>query len=77
MDEDRGLMSATEAAAYLGVTRQSMLGLAKRNGLGKRIGNAWVFTREELDTWVAKPRPQGGRPPKSFVRVPSPVALAR
>ncbi len=76
MSDEPRLLSTTEAAAYLGITRQSMHELAVRNQLGRRVGNAWAFTQAELDAWLAKPRPKGGRPPKNLVRTPGPVVLA-
>ena len=58
------LLSTQEAADYLGVTRQAVNALARRGGVGRQVGRAWVFTRAELDSWAGKPRPKGGRPPK-------------
>lgn len=75
MTQDEELLSTQEAAKYLGISRQSMHSIAVRNGIGRQIGRAFVFTKGELDAWVNKPRPQGGRPPKSYTRAPSPVAL--
>ncbi len=75
MDNEVKLLSMTEAAAYLGITRQSMHEIATRNGIGRRIGNAWAFTQAELDAWLDKPRPRGGRPPKSGVRATTPAVL--
>ena len=70
------LWSTQQAAEYLGVTRQSVHELAQRGQIGgRRVGRTWVFTKAELDAWLAKPRPKGGRPPKSFVRTPTPVVL--
>jgi len=57
-------LSATQAAEYLGITRQALHNLTKTGQVGTRIGHAWVFTEAELDAWVNKPRPNGGRPPK-------------
>ncbi len=74
MGEEK-LMSTQEAAAYLGITRQAMHALARRNNLGIRIGKVRAFRKQELDEWVAKARPLGGRPPKSFARTPTPVGL--
>lgn len=54
--------STTDAAKYLEITRQSMLALARRHNLGRRIGHGWVFTKTELDAWLAMPRTR--RPPK-------------
>lgn len=66
------LLSTLEAAAYLGISRQAMHALAKRNEIGRRIGRSFAFTRAELDEWLAKPRPQGGRPPKRAGQQPEP-----
>ena len=57
------LLTTTEAAAYLGVTRQAVHKLTKQ-GLGTRYGSVWMFTRWELDAWRDKPRPYGGARPK-------------
>ncbi len=61
---DQELWSTQQAADYLGVTRQAVNALAKRGEIGRQVGRAWVFTQAELDAWINKPRPQGGRPPK-------------
>ncbi len=58
------LLTMTEAAAYLGVTRQAVHKLTKQ-GVGTRYGSVWMFTPEELDAWRDKPRPYGGARPKS------------
>ncbi len=65
------LWSTQEAADYLGVTRQAINALARRGEVGRRVGRAWVFTQAELDAWINKPRPLGGRPPKQ--RAESPI----
>ena len=64
MRDDQELWSTNQAAEYLGVKRQSVHELAKRGEVGQQVGRAWVFTKAELDAWLAKPRPKGGRPPK-------------
>lgn len=74
MDQD--LWSTQQAADYLGVTRQAVHALASRGEIGQQVGRAWVFTRAELDAWLAKPRPQGGRPPKRVARPIARAALA-
>lgn len=75
--DDQQLWSTQQAAEYLCVTRQSVHELAKRGEIGRQVGRAWVFTRAELDAWLEKPRPKGGRPPKkSPLGTPSPVVLA-
>ena len=65
---DQELWSTQQAADYLGVTRQAVHALATRGEIGQRVGRAWVFKRIELDAWLSKPRPLGGRPPKSGAR---------
>ena len=75
MSED--LLTVTQAAEYLGMTRQAVHLLTKQ-GLGKRYGSMWLFTRGELDEYRARPRTHGGRPAgaKTNASTPSPVALA-
>ncbi len=58
------LLTSPQAAEYLGVTRQAVHLLTKQ-GIGKRYGAVWMFTRAELDAWLNKPRPHGGARPKS------------
>jgi excisionase family DNA binding protein len=70
---DQELWSTQQAAEYLEVTRQAVHALAQRGEIGRQVGRAWVFTRGELDAWLSKPRPLGGRPPK---RSASPQARA-
>ena len=62
------LMTTTQAAEYLGLTRQAIIALTKRRGLGRRYGTVWLFTKSELDAWRDHPRTKGGRPAKSAVR---------
>lgn len=75
------LLTATQAAEYLGVTRQAINLLTKRPhpGLGKRYGSVWLFTPAELDEWRNRPGLHRGRPPgsKIGVAIPSPVIAAR
>lgn len=60
------LLTATQAAEYLGMTRQGILRLTKDPpNLGKRYGFVWLFTKAELNAWRDRPRTQGGRPPGS------------
>ncbi len=58
------LLTTTQAAEYLGVTRQAIHKLT-RQGVGTRYGSVWMFTRGELDAWRDKPRPYGGARPKA------------
>ena len=54
-------LSASQAAAYLGVHRSRLYQLTKA-GLGRRIGGYWLYTKAELDTYTAAPKKKGGRP---------------
>ncbi len=58
------LLSATQAAAYLGISRARIYELLE-NGMiqGQIVAGRRVFTRQELDTWNANKKP--GRP-RSF-----------
>ena len=63
------VMTVSQAAAYLGMTRQTIAMAAKRGDIGTKIdaigtrtGWIYVFTRDELDAWNARPRHAGGRP---------------
>lgn len=70
------LWSTQQAANYLETTRQSVHELAQRGEIGRRVGRAWVFTKAEIDAWLDKPRPKGGRPPKkSDAAVMTPVRV--
>lgn len=62
-------LTVTQAAAYLGMTRQTIANAAKRGeigirreALGTRDGWIYVFSRAELDAWNSRPRHPGGRP---------------
>ena len=69
------LLTADQAAAYLGVTRQRVYTLAWSGTLGQRVGSTWLFTRHELDDWKAQPKSKGGRP-KSDAPLPTLVVGA-
>ena len=66
---DQTLLTVTQAAQRLGVTRQTIANAAKRGeigskreALGTRDGWIYVFTEDELDAWSKRPRHPGGRP---------------
>ena len=66
---DQTLLTVTQAAQRLGVTRQTIASAAKRGeigskceALGTRDGWIYVFTEDELDAWSRRPRHPGGRP---------------
>jgi len=70
------LLTLTQAADYLGVSRQHTHTLTKQ-GYGTRYGSVWMFTREELDHWRAKPKKgPGGRPPKAPAGTLAPASPA-
>lgn len=66
------LLTTSQAAEYLGITRQHAHSLTKQ-GYGTRYGSVWMFTREELDRWQVEPRKGPGGRPK---RVAEPLARA-
>ncbi len=66
MTENQDYMKATEAARYLGITRQRVYELADAGRLGTRIAGYWVFTKSELDAYRAeRAHNKGGRPKDS------------
>ncbi len=63
------LLTVTQAAKYLDMSRQAIANAAKqgqlgrkREALGTRDGWIYVFTRSELDAWKQRNRHPGGRP---------------
>ena len=62
---DDQLMSAVEAAAYLGITRQRVALLGAQGRIPRqRIGSFWVYARADLDAFKAQPKGRPGRPAK-------------
>jgi excisionase family DNA binding protein len=66
---EQQLLTVTQAAQRLGMTRQTIAHAAKRGeigakreALGTRDGWIYVFTEDELDAWKRRPRHPGGRP---------------
>lgn len=48
------MLSVTEAAALVGVTRQRILQMIKEGTLhGVKVGNSWALTRAEIDNMVS------------------------
>lgn len=74
-------LTATEAAKYLDVSRTTINNLTKQldpttgKPYGTRRGTVWLFTKAELDRWMATPRHGGGRP-KSTAGTPPTVLPA-
>ena len=57
------LLKASEAARYLGITRQRIYELAQAGRLGQRMAGYWVFTQAELEAYrVGRSQAVGGRP---------------
>lgn len=69
---DDELMSTSQAADYLGITRQHMHSLTK-HGLGRQYGKVWMFRKSELDAWETRPHKGPGGRPKSETVTPTPV----
>lgn len=56
-------LKASDAAQYLGVTRQRIYELAATGRLGARLAGYWVFTLAELDAYRDERQTnRGGRP---------------
>lgn len=71
-EEEDELMSTSQAAEYLGITRQHMHSLTKQ-GLGKQYGKLWMFRKRELDAWSARPHKGPGGRPKPETATMTPV----
>lgn len=70
------LLTAEQAAAYVGVSRPRIYALTKARKIeAMRFGTTWLYTRAELDRWKAAPKDRGGRP-KNLVLIPTPVIRA-
>jgi predicted DNA-binding transcriptional regulator AlpA len=55
------LLSMKEAATELGMTRQGVFRLSKEGEIGQKVGDAWIYTREEIEAYKNRPR-TAGRP---------------
>jgi len=75
---DEKLLTATEAAQILGVSRARVSLLAKQGRLGKQIAGRYnVFTHAELDAYKTQaPQNKGGKGKKSPAGTPSPAIPA-
>ncbi len=76
------LRTTTEAAAYLGVTRQTIANAAKRGEIGMKVdtpgtrdGWIYMFALAELDRWNARARHAGGRPKSEGAIMRAVIAL--
>ena len=73
--DDNKLLSAGEAAAYLGVTRQRLDELARANRITRRkVGRNYVYRRSDLDVFKAEGPGRPGRP-KEEPATSTPAAL--
>ena len=61
------LLNAQQAAVYLNMSRQRLYLLTEKGRIGRKMAGYWVFTKEELDSYLAeKPNAsKGGRPKKA------------
>lgn len=59
-DKDK-LYSGQEVAAMLGRQPVTIRSLARRKGIGQKVGNAWVYTEADIAA-IAAIDPRGGRP---------------
>lgn len=51
-------LNTEDAAKYLGISLSNLYSLAQQGRIpGNRVGKAWKFNREELDTWVRANKP--------------------
>jgi predicted DNA-binding transcriptional regulator AlpA len=58
------LLTTSEVAARLGIHRSRVLRLAKRYGIGQKLGpRAWVFTDADIAALRAHSTGKAGRPP--------------
>ncbi len=55
-------INATQAAAYLGLSRARIYQLTEAGKLGALVAGRYLYTRPELDTWAAAKK--NGRPKK-------------
>ena len=60
---EQELLTSSEAAAYLGVTRQRVDQLGQEGELPRqRMGHFWVYKKADLDRWNVEPNRRVGRP---------------
>ncbi len=65
MNDLNDVMTADQAAAYVGVSRQRIYALTKAGKLvPRRVGATHLYLRGDLDAWRATPKHPGGRPRK-------------
>ena len=58
-------MTAGEAMAYLGVSKQRLYELAEIGRIGRqRMGRFWLYNRRDVERYKNEPKSKGGRPKK-------------
>ncbi len=67
MDEEE--LTSSQAAEYVGMTRQALTIAAERGEIGRKVPvkgrkppYLWLFRKAELDDWKAREKNKGGRP---------------
>ena len=78
MEDSEGLMGATKAAEYLGVsvTRLNEIRITRKaagQDFGQKIADRWVYSRAELDAYKEERKHNKGGRPKSADLIPTPV----
>jgi excisionase family DNA binding protein len=62
---EEALMTAGEAASYLGVSVQRVDRLGATGRLTRRrVGRFWIYSRASVEAWKRAPKSKGGRPRK-------------
>jgi excisionase family DNA binding protein len=68
--EMEAFLTSSEAAEYLGVSRQRVDQLGSAGEIPReRMGTFWVYRREDLDRWQRESRRPAGRPKSDDERV--------
>lgn len=49
-----GLYTSTKVAEWLNLTPQHVCGLARRLGIGSRLGRSWAFTAADIEALRAR-----------------------
>ncbi len=72
MSDVNDLLSATQVAALLGISRQRVVAIAKGGEMGRKVGATYVFTLAEVEAYRArKKQPHGVHPKESAGTLPA------
>lgn len=77
---EQELLTSSEAATYLGLTRQRVDQLGQEGALPRqRMGHFWVYQKRDLDRWRSEGnrvvgRPKSGEKLQTILRGPEVVA---